>query len=139
MSGSSSAVATVYFEWSRAAGNPLRRSHAPNRERSELPGVKLNTYRTKGSPREHGNLQSSAGTKTSGEPPSPGDVSTQGQSPRSSLRAGKPRTRRRGTVDEYSGAAAGVRGVYRIHRRRFVAPERATQAPSFKLKGRFAS
>jgi hypothetical protein len=71
MSGSSSVVGTVYFEWSRAAGNPLRRSHAPNRERSELPGVKLNTYRTKGSPREHGNLQSSAGTKTSGEPPSP--------------------------------------------------------------------
>jgi hypothetical protein len=134
MSGSSSVVGTVYFEWSRAAGNPLRRSHAPNRERPELPRVKLNTYRTKGSPREHGNLQVERRNENIWRAAKPGDVSTQGQSPRSSLRAGKPRTRRRGTVDEYSGAAAGVRGVYRIHRRRFVAPERATQAVRAKSR-----
>src|ERR1700677_3387540 len=38
--------------------------------RPELPGIKLTTYRTQGSPREHGNLQSSAGTETSDKPPS---------------------------------------------------------------------
>jgi len=38
----------------------------------------------------------------------PGEVSTWGQSPRSSRSTGKPRTGRRGTVDEYSGEVAGV-------------------------------
>jgi hypothetical protein len=71
MSGSSSAIGTVYFEWSRTPDYPVSRTHVPNRVRSELPGIKLTTYRTQGSPREHGNLQSSAGTRTSGKPPSP--------------------------------------------------------------------
>src|SRR6202453_3586171 len=52
-------------------GIPVCLIRVPNRVRSELPGIKLTTYRTQGSPREHGNLQSSAGTKTSGKPPSP--------------------------------------------------------------------
>lgn len=51
--------------------DPVCRTCAPNRGRSELPGIKLTTYGTQGSPWEHGNLQSSAGTKTSGKPPSP--------------------------------------------------------------------
>jgi hypothetical protein len=71
MSGSSSAIGTVYFEWSRTPDYPVSRTRVPNRVRSELPGIKLTTYRTQGSPREHGNLQSSAGTETSGKPPSP--------------------------------------------------------------------
>jgi len=64
-------IGTVSFEWSRTPGNPAYCTRAPNRVRSELPGIKLTTYGTQGSPREHGNLQSSAGTKTSGKPPSP--------------------------------------------------------------------
>jgi hypothetical protein len=58
-------------------------------------------------------------------------------SPRSSPR-GEPRTWRRGTVDEYGGAVAGVSGVYRICRGSSVAPERATQGGKpggFRLLG----
>ena len=71
MSGSSSVIGTVSSNGLVRRSNPPRRIRVPNRVRSELPGVKLTTYSTGGSPREHGNLQSSAGTKTSGKPPSP--------------------------------------------------------------------
>lgn len=71
MSGASSVIWTVLFEWSGTPGNPVCRTSVPNRVRSELPGIKLTTYGTQGSPWEHGNLQSSAGTETSGKPPSP--------------------------------------------------------------------
>ena len=71
MSGSSSVIGTVCFEWSRTPEYPVCRTRVPNRARPELPGIKLTTYHTQGSPREHGNLQSSAGARTSGKPPSP--------------------------------------------------------------------
>jgi hypothetical protein len=71
MSGSSSVIGTVFASGLERRSNPVCRTRAPNRARLELPGIKPTTYRTQGSPREHGNLQSSAGTKTSGKPPSP--------------------------------------------------------------------
>lgn len=46
------------------------RQHGPISRRPGLPGIKLSTYRTKGSLREHGNLKLSAGTETAGKPPS---------------------------------------------------------------------
>ena len=71
MSGASSVIGTVFSNGLEHRINPVCRARVPNRARSELPGIKLTTYRTRGSPWEHGNLQSSAGTKTSGKPPSP--------------------------------------------------------------------
>jgi hypothetical protein len=71
MSGSCSVDGIVFANDLVRRSDPVCRARAPNRARSELPGIKLTTYRTQGSPREHGNLQSSAGTKTSGKPPSP--------------------------------------------------------------------
>jgi hypothetical protein len=71
MSGASSVTGTVSSNGLKHRRNPVYRTRGPNRVRSELPGIKLTTYGTQGSPREHGNLQSSAGTKTSGKPPSP--------------------------------------------------------------------
>ncbi len=71
MSGYSSVIVTVSSNGLERRCNPVCLIRAPNRVGSELPGIKLTTYRTQGSPREHGNLQSSAGTKTSGKPPSP--------------------------------------------------------------------
>ena len=71
MSGSSSVIGTVFSNGLERRINPVCRARARNRARSELPGIKLTTYGTQGSPWEHGNLQSSAGTKTSGKPPSP--------------------------------------------------------------------
>jgi hypothetical protein len=71
MSGASSVIGIVCFEWSRTPEYPVCRVRVPNRARSELPGIKLTTYSTQGSPWEHGNLQLSAGTKTTGKPPSP--------------------------------------------------------------------
>jgi len=71
MSGSSSAIGIICFECSRTPEHPACRARVPKRVRSELPGIKLTTYGTQGSPWEHGNPQSSAGTKTSGKPPSP--------------------------------------------------------------------
>jgi hypothetical protein len=71
MSGASSVIGTVYSNSLVRRNNPLRRTRVPNRVRSELPGVKLATYSTGGSPREHGNQQSSAGEETTGKPPSP--------------------------------------------------------------------
>ena len=56
---------------SRAVALAPRRGHSPSRPRPELPGIKLSTYRIKGSPHEHGNLLSSADPETAGKPPSP--------------------------------------------------------------------
>ncbi len=63
MSGSSSVIGTVSSNGLERRCNPVCLIRAPNRVRSELPGIKLTTYRTQGSPREHGNLQSSARKK----------------------------------------------------------------------------
>ena len=71
VSGASSATGIVSSNGLERRSNPVCRTRGPNRVRPELPGIKLTTYRTQGSPREHGNLQLSAGTKTSGKPPSP--------------------------------------------------------------------
>jgi hypothetical protein len=71
MSGASSVIGTVSSNGLERRDNPACRARVPNRVRSELPGIKLTTYSTQGSPWEHGNLQLSAGTKTSGKPPSP--------------------------------------------------------------------
>jgi hypothetical protein len=71
MSGSSSVIETVFSIGLEHRIDPVCRARGPNRARPELPGIKLTTYGTQGSPWEHGNLQSSAGTETSGKPPSP--------------------------------------------------------------------
>ncbi len=70
MSGSSSVTGTVSSNGLERRIYPVCRARVPNQARSELPGIKLTTYHTQGSPREHGNLQLSAGAKTSGKPPS---------------------------------------------------------------------
>jgi hypothetical protein len=51
--------------------SPSRRGPTPSRPRPGLAGIKLSTYRTKGSAREHGNLLSSADAETVGKLPSP--------------------------------------------------------------------
>ena len=70
-SSSCSVNRTVLVEWSGVASRTSRRHHTPSRWRPGLPGTKLSTYRIKGSPREHGNLMSSAGPETASKPPSP--------------------------------------------------------------------
>ena len=69
--GSCSANRTAECDRSGAADTTPRRGHIPSRPGPELPGIKLSTYRIKGSPREHGNLLSSADVETVGKPPSP--------------------------------------------------------------------
>jgi hypothetical protein len=71
MSGTRSEIGTVLIARSHTSGNPACRPLIPIRGRSVLPGIKLTIYRTKDSPREHGNLQSSAGVANFGKPPSP--------------------------------------------------------------------
>jgi hypothetical protein len=54
------------------------------------------------------------GTTKARQTSKPSDVSDEGQSLRSSLSAGKPRTRRREAAGRYSMQAAGVSHVYGI-------------------------
>jgi hypothetical protein len=50
---------------------PIASLACPMSQRSGLSGIKLGTYHTKGSPREHGNLKLSTGAVTASKPPSP--------------------------------------------------------------------
>ena len=69
--GTSSANRTVSTNGLVRPRRTARRVLNPSRTRSELPGVKLSTYRTKGSASERGNLEPGAGRETPGTPPSP--------------------------------------------------------------------
>lgn len=57
--------------WSDRARARRVDNQSPTRFRPGLPGVKLTTYSTKGSPHERGNRSLSAGGSVSGKPPSP--------------------------------------------------------------------
>ena len=76
-------------------------------EQSAPSGVQPSTYRTKGSPREHGNLDPSAGRSEARQATKSSVVSDEGRSLRSSPSAGEPRTRRREAVDANSAKVAG--------------------------------
>ena len=69
--GACSVIGITYADDLVRALITARRSLVPNRERPELPGVKPATYRTKGLPLEHGNLESSVDLETVDQPPSP--------------------------------------------------------------------
>ena len=71
VSGSCSVNRTEECDRSGAPAIPSRPGYTPSRPEPELPGIKLSTYRIKGSLREHGNLLSSADAETVSKPPSP--------------------------------------------------------------------
>ena len=103
-------------------------ARSPKQRRPARPGVKPDTYRTKGDLLEHGNLDASAGSGNARQAARSSDVSHEGRSLRSSPSTGEPCTRRREAVGARSGDAAGESHVCGVRARPGLAPERATQA-----------